>query len=68
MNSSRYFDPAERSAFMRLFYHNWRPTRLGWWVNRFACGGPALGYRLGSRPPWKSEVAHPAADAQIPWL
>lgn len=27
-------DPAERSAFMRLFYRNWHPTRLGRWVNR----------------------------------
>ena len=43
MNSSRYFDPAERSAFMRLFYRNWRPTYLGWWVNRFACWWSGLG-------------------------
>jgi deazaflavin-dependent oxidoreductase (nitroreductase family) len=43
MNNSRYFDPAERSAFMRLFYRNWRPTRLGWWVNRFACWWSGLG-------------------------
>lgn len=28
-------DPAERSALLRLFYRNWRPTRLGMWVNRF---------------------------------
>ena len=27
-------DPAERSAVMRLFYRDWRPTRLGRWVNR----------------------------------
>lgn len=27
-------DPVERSAFMRLFYRNWHPTRLGRWVNR----------------------------------
>jgi F420H(2)-dependent quinone reductase len=43
MNKPRYFDPAERSAFMRLFYRNWRPTRLGWWVNRFACWWSGLG-------------------------
>jgi deazaflavin-dependent oxidoreductase (nitroreductase family) len=42
-NSSRYVDPAERSAFMRLFYRNWRPTHLGWWVNRFACWWSGLG-------------------------
>ena len=27
-------DPAERSAHMRLFYRDWRPTRLGRVVNR----------------------------------
>ena len=42
-NSSRDVDPAERSAFMRLFYRNWRPTHLGWWVNRFACWWSGLG-------------------------
>jgi hypothetical protein len=31
MNNSRHSDPAERSALMRLFYRNWRPTRLGRW-------------------------------------
>jgi deazaflavin-dependent oxidoreductase (nitroreductase family) len=30
-----YVDPAERSPLMRLFYRNWRPTRVGRWVNRF---------------------------------
>ena len=35
MNNSGQPDPAERSALMRLFYRNWRPTRLGRWVNRF---------------------------------
>jgi len=43
MNSSRYLDPAERSAIMRFFYRNWRPTRLGWWVNRFASWWSGLG-------------------------
>jgi len=28
---------------MRLFYRNWRSTRLGWWVNRFACWWSGLG-------------------------
>jgi hypothetical protein len=37
MNNSGHSDPAERSPLMRLFYRNWRPTRLGLWVNRF-CG------------------------------
>jgi deazaflavin-dependent oxidoreductase (nitroreductase family) len=43
MNTSRHSDPAERSALMRLFYRNWRPTRLGRWVNRFMCWWSALG-------------------------
>ena len=43
MNNSRHFDPAERSALMRLFYRNWRPTRLGRWVNRFWCWWSGLG-------------------------
>jgi F420H(2)-dependent quinone reductase len=43
MNDSRHSDPAERSALMRLFYRNWRPTRLGRWVNRFACWWSGLG-------------------------
>lgn len=34
MSSPTQPDPAERSATMRLFYRNWRPTRLGRWVNR----------------------------------
>lgn len=34
MSSSSHPDPAERSAVMRLFYRDWRPTRLGRWVNR----------------------------------
>jgi deazaflavin-dependent oxidoreductase (nitroreductase family) len=43
MNNSRHSDPAERSALMRLFYRNWRPTRLGRWVNRFMCWWSGLG-------------------------
>jgi hypothetical protein len=31
-------DPAERSRYLRLFYRDWRPTRLGRLVNRaWAC-------------------------------
>jgi deazaflavin-dependent oxidoreductase (nitroreductase family) len=33
MNDARPPDPAERTA-LRIFYRNWRPTRLGRWVNR----------------------------------
>jgi deazaflavin-dependent oxidoreductase (nitroreductase family) len=33
MSNTPYPDPAEESAVMRLFYRNWRPTRLGRWVN-----------------------------------
>jgi deazaflavin-dependent oxidoreductase (nitroreductase family) len=36
-------DPAERHALQRLFYRNWRPTRLGRWVNRFTTWCVALG-------------------------
>ena len=43
MSNSRPSDPAERSALMRLFYRDWRPTRLGRWVNRFACWWSGLG-------------------------
>jgi deazaflavin-dependent oxidoreductase (nitroreductase family) len=34
MEMSRPADPAERSALMRLFYRNWRPTPLGRRVNQ----------------------------------
>ena len=43
MNNSTHSDPAERSGFMRLFYRNWRPTRLGRWVNRFSGWWSGLG-------------------------
>ena len=43
MNNSRDSDPAERSALMRLFYRDWRPTRLGRWVNRSMCWWSGLG-------------------------
>ena len=43
MNNSLYSDPAERNRLMRLFYRDWRPTRIGKWVNRFAAWWSALG-------------------------
>jgi hypothetical protein len=39
-------DPAERSAFNRLFYRDRHPTRLGHWVSQVFC----LGARLGLTP------------------
>lgn len=32
--ATTFRDPAERSGFLRLFYRDWRPTRLGRRVNR----------------------------------
>jgi hypothetical protein len=43
MSSSTHRDPAERSALMRLFYRDWRPTRFGRWANRFQCWWSGLG-------------------------
>jgi deazaflavin-dependent oxidoreductase (nitroreductase family) len=40
---TRYSDPAERSALMRLLYRNWRPTKLGRWVNRLSAWWSGLG-------------------------
>jgi len=37
MHSFTEPDPAERSAFNRLFYRNRRPTWLGHWVSQFFC-------------------------------
>ena len=34
MSNSKRSDPAERNPLLRLFYRDWRPTRLGRWVNR----------------------------------
>ena len=36
-------DPAERSPIMRLFYHDWQPTRLGRWSNRLMAWWSGLG-------------------------
>ncbi len=43
MSSSTHPDPAERKAFMRLFYRDWRPTRFGRWVNRIQSWWSGLG-------------------------
>src|SRR5439155_26559030 len=43
MKNFRPSDPAEDSALMRLVYRDWRPTRFGRWVNRFACWWSGLG-------------------------
>ena len=43
MGSSAHPDPAERRPLMRLFYRDWRPTRLGRWVNRLSCWWSGLG-------------------------
>jgi deazaflavin-dependent oxidoreductase (nitroreductase family) len=34
MSNASHRDPAERSAYMRLFYRGWHPTLLGRWMNR----------------------------------
>lgn len=36
MSNSAHPDPAERRPFLRFFYRDWRPTRLGRWANRLA--------------------------------
>jgi hypothetical protein len=36
-------DPAEHSAFNRLFYRNRRPTWVGHWVSQFFCWWARLG-------------------------
>jgi deazaflavin-dependent oxidoreductase (nitroreductase family) len=43
MKDSRPSDPAEQNPIMRLFYHGWRPTRLGLFVNRLNCWWSGLG-------------------------
>ena len=43
MSDSRPSDPAERNTLMRLLYRDWRPTRLGQWVNRFSCWWSGVG-------------------------
>ena len=41
--SSRYADPAEQHAVLRLFYRDWHPTRLGRFVNRIQGWWSSLG-------------------------
>ena len=36
ISNATHSDPAERSPLLRLFYRDWRPTRIGRWVNRLA--------------------------------
>src|SRR5262245_2137129 len=43
MNQLTHSDPAEHSALMKLLYRNWRPTRVGRWVNRFASWWSGIG-------------------------
>ena len=43
MSRERQADPAELSALWRLFYRDWRPTRIGRWANRVAGWSSALG-------------------------
>ena len=43
MSNSKHTDPAERSPLLRLFYRDWRPTRIGRWANRLARWWSALG-------------------------
>jgi len=43
MSNSTHSDPAERSRLLRLFYRDWRPTRIGRWVNRLASWWSVLG-------------------------
>ncbi len=47
MSRSTQPDPAERSPLLRLFYRDWRPTRLGRRANRLAKWWSGLG--LSSR-------------------
>ena len=43
MNDSTHLDPAEHNPVRRLFYRDWRPTRIGRWANRVAGWTSALG-------------------------
>jgi len=44
MSELTHLDPAERSRAWRLFYRDWRPTRLGRLANRVAGWSSALGF------------------------
>ena len=43
MDPQRPADPAEKHPFLRFFYRDWRPTRLGRWVNRLTALWPIPG-------------------------
>jgi deazaflavin-dependent oxidoreductase (nitroreductase family) len=62
MSNPENSDPAERSPLLRLFYRNWRPTRIGRWVNRLASWWSALG--LSSREMAVLEVRGRASGHQ----
>lgn len=40
-------DPAEHNVLLRFFYRDWRPTRMGRWVNRLNCWWSGLGLPPG---------------------
>ena len=44
MSHTRRSDPAERNPVLRLFYRDWRPTRVGRWINRLAACWSSLGF------------------------
>ena len=48
MSNSAHPDPGERRPLLRLFYRDWRPTRLGRWANRFARWLSDLGVSSGA--------------------
>ena len=48
MSNSAHPDPAERHPFLRFFYRDWRPTRLGRFANRFARWLADLGVSSGA--------------------
>lgn len=46
---STYSDPAERDAFLRFCYCDWRPRRIGRWLNRFWGWWSSVGHTIMSR-------------------
>ena len=67
MNNSTHVDPAERSAVMRLFYRDWRPTGLGRWVNRVQGWLSGLGLPPRFMAALECVAAHPAVHALSRW-
>jgi deazaflavin-dependent oxidoreductase (nitroreductase family) len=43
MSNPIHSDPAEHNLLLRFFYRDWRPTRIGRWVNRLNCWWSGLG-------------------------